>query len=214
MTENLNIALVFAAGLASVLSPCVLPLIPVIVTGSDEDHRLRPLMIVAGLTLTFVAMGVLSSLFGAALGPRMVYANKAAGVIVATVGLLLIFNVNVFEHLSFLSRFAQKSRGRAGGLILGLTLGIVWIPCVGPLLSSVLFMVAAHKQVLAGSFYLIIYSLGFAVPLLVAGYAAQFFRNRFRKIGKFPAIVNFASGLILLAFGAMIFFKGTISFGF
>jgi cytochrome c-type biogenesis protein len=213
MTGNLNVLLVFGAGLASVLSPCVLPVVPIVVTGSESDHRLRPIMIVAGLMVTFIAMGILSSLFGTIIGPRMVYANKAAGAVIALFGLLLIFNVNVFEHLSFLSQFAQKSRGKTGGFLLGLSLGIIWIPCVGPMLSGVLFMVAVHKQVLAGCFYLFIYSLGFAVPLLIAGYAAQFFRNRFRKIGKFPAVVNIASGVILFAFGAIIFFKGTASFG-
>jgi cytochrome c-type biogenesis protein len=213
MTENLNIALVFGAGLASVLSPCVLPVVPVIVTGSHSDHRLRPLMIVAGLAITFVAMGVLSSLFGAAIGPKMAIVNKAAGALVALFGLLLIFNVNLFKHMSFLSQFAQKSRGKAGGFLLGLTLGIIWIPCVGPMLSSVLALVAAKGQVLYGIFFLLIYSLGFAVPLLTAGYAAQFFRNRFRKIGKFPAIINIASGLILVAFGGIIFFNGSLGFG-
>jgi cytochrome c-type biogenesis protein len=214
MTENLNIALVFGAGLASVLSPCVLPVVPIIVTGSDNDHKLRPVMIIAGLTLTFVIMGAVSSLFGTIIGPKMVYMNKAAGILIVLFGFLLIFNVNLFKHLGFLSQFAQKSRGKSGGFILGLTLGIIWIPCVGPMLSSVLALVASHGKVLYGIFFLFIYSLGFAVPMLIAGYAAQFFRNRFRKIGKFPVIINIVSGLILIAFGAAIFFKGTVSFGF
>ena len=214
MTENLNIALVFGAGLASVLSPCVLPVIPIIVTGSHDDHRLRPVMIIAGLTLTFIVMGVLSSLFGTIIGPKMYYVNKAAGGIILLFGLLFIFNVNLFKHLSFLSRFAQKSRGKAGGFVLGLTLGIIWIPCIGPLLSSVLALVASHGKVLYGIFFLLIYSLGFAVPMLIAGYAAQFFRFRFRKIGKFPVIINITSGLILVAFGAGILLKGSFGLGF
>jgi cytochrome c-type biogenesis protein len=214
MTENLNLALVFAAGLASVLSPCVLPVVPIIVTGSDNDHKLRPVMIIAGLTLMFVIMGVVSSLFGTIIGPKMTYVNKAAGILIVLFGLLLIFNVNLFKHLSFFSQFAQKSRGKAGGFMLGLTLGIIWIPCVGPMLSSVLALVASHGKVLYGIFFLFIYSAGFAVPMLIAGYAAQFFRKRFRNIGKFPVMINIASGLILVAFGVVIFFKGTINFGF
>ena len=214
MTEQLNIFLVFGAGLASILSPCVLPVVPIIVTGSANDHRLRPLMIVAGLALAFMGMGVLSSLFGAVIGSKMVLLTKGAGVVITLFGLLLIFNVNLFKHLSFFSRFAQSSRGKAGGFFLGLSLGIIWIPCVGPMLSSVLFMVAAKKEIAAGIFYLFVYSLGFAVPMLIAGYASQFFRNRFRTIGRFPVIVNIASGLILVAFGALIFFKGSFGFGF
>ena len=150
MTENLNLALVFAAGLASVLSPCVLPVVPIIVTGSDNDHQLRPVMIIAGLTLMFVIMGAVSSLFGTIIGPKMAMVNKAAGVLIVLFGLLLIFNVNLFKHLSFLSQFAQKSRGKTGGFILGLTLGIIWIPCVGPMLSSVLFMVTVPNRYFPG----------------------------------------------------------------
>jgi|WetSurMetagenome_2_1015567.scaffolds.fasta_scaffold49698_6 cytochrome c-type biogenesis protein len=214
MTENLNMAMVFAAGLASVLSPCVLPVVPIIVTGSDNDHKLRPVMIIAGLTLMFVIMGAISSLFGTIIGPKMTYVNKAAGILIVLFGILLIFNVNLFKHLSFFSQFAQKSRGKTGGFILGLTLGIIWIPCVGPMLSSVLALVASHGKVLYGILFLFIYSAGFAIPMLIAGYAAQFFRKRFRKIGKFPIMINIGSGLILIAFGAMILFKGAFGFGF
>jgi cytochrome c-type biogenesis protein len=74
--------------------------------------------------------------------------------------------------------------------------------------------VAVKKAILSGVFYLFIYSLGFAIPMLIAGYASHFFRNRFRKIGKFPVIVNIASGLVLVTFGTMILFKGMIGFGF
>ncbi len=57
MIDNLNIALVFGAGLASVLSPCVLPVVPIVVAGTEDDHKLRPVMIVLGLAITFTAMG-------------------------------------------------------------------------------------------------------------------------------------------------------------
>jgi len=214
MTENLNIMLVFAAGLASVLSPCVLPVVPIIVTGSGEDHRLRPVMIVAGLALTFMVMGVLSSLFGFLIGPRMGYVEKAAGAMIALLGLLLVAGVNLFKYAGFLSRFAQKSRGRAGGFLLGLTLGIVWIPCVGPMLSGVLALVATHGRLWTGIGFLAVYSLGFAVPMLIAGYTSQFFRARVRGIGKHPHLVSVASGLALLALGIFIIAHGMVGFVF
>ena len=208
MTENLNIALVFGAGLASVLSPCVLPVVPIIVTGSSNDNKLRPFMIIAGLTLTFVIMGVVSSLFGSLIGPKMVYLKNAAALIIILFGLLLLFNVNLFKYLSFLSQFGGNSRGKIGGFFLGLSLGIIWIPCVGPMLSSVLLMVAERKDIPSGIFLLFIYSLGFALPMLIAAYTSQFFRTRFNKIRKFPVVVNIASGLVLVAFGAFIILRG------
>jgi cytochrome c-type biogenesis protein len=213
MVDNLNIALVFGAGLASVLSPCVLPVVPIIVTGSAQDHRLRPLMVVAGLALTFMAMGVLSSLFGAAIGSKMELVEKIAGALIILFGLLLLFNINLFKHLTVFSRLAGGSRGNLGGFLLGLTLGVIWIPCVGPMLSSVLAIVATQGKVHVGLFLLLVYSLGFAVPMLLAGYASQFFRSRLKGIGKYPTLINIASGLLLVALGGFIVTKGMIGFG-
>jgi cytochrome c-type biogenesis protein len=213
MVDGINVALVFTAGLASVLSPCVLPVLPIVVTGTIDDHKLRPVLIVAGLAVTFILMGVASALFGSLIGSKMYYVEKAAGVFIALFGVLLIFNVNLFKHFSFLSGFAQKSRGRLGGFILGFTLGIIWIPCVGPLLSSVLAVVATKGSVLTGIGLLFVYSAGFAIPMLIAGYGSQFFRKRLRGIGKFPYLVNMVSGLILLVLGMVIVFKGMVGFG-
>lgn len=212
MVDNVNIFLVFTAGLASVLSPCVLPVMPIVITGNSDEHKLRPILLVSGLSLTFILMGVLSSIFGSVIGPKMLYIEKIAGILIAIFGMLLLFNVNLFKHLSFLSQFAQKSKGRFGGFFLGFTLGIIWIPCIGPMLSSVLAMVAAKGQIASGIFLLMIYSIGFSIPMLIAGYASQFFRKRLRSIGKFPQLVNIVSGLILLALGLFITFKGILGF--
>ncbi len=214
MFENLNIALVFAAGFASVLSPCVIPVLPIIVTGNSNDHKWRPLLIVSGLAVTFILMGVLSSLFGAAVGSSMRHIEKVAAVIIALFGVMLILNVNVFKHLSFLSSFAQRSKGRFGGFFLGFTLGIIWIPCVGPMLSSVLAIVATQGKIITGVLLLLVYSIGFAIPMLIAGYASQIFRNRFKRLGKYPFVINLVSGIILLALGIAIFFKGIVAFNF
>ncbi|NLD91858.1 MAG: cytochrome c biogenesis protein CcdA [Fibrobacter sp.] len=214
MFENLNIVLVFAAGFASVLSPCVLPVLPIIVTGNSNDHKWRPVLIVSGLAVTFIIMGVLSSMFGAAVGSSMRHIEKVAAVIIALFGVMLIVNVNMFKHLSFLSSFAQKSKGRFGGFFLGLTLGIIWIPCVGPMLSSVLAIVATQGKIVTGVLLLLVYSIGFAIPMLIAGYASQIFRNRFKRLGKYPFVINLVSGIILLALGIAIFFKGIVAFNF
>jgi cytochrome c-type biogenesis protein len=214
MAEQLNIFLVFLAGLTSVASPCVFPIVPIVVTGGGQDHRFRPIMIVAGLSLTFTTMGILSSLFGSAIGSKMPYVEKVAGALITLFGLLLVANVNLFKQLHFFSRFAEKSRGKWGGFFLGFTLGIIWIPCVGPMLSGVLAMVAVKGAILTGAGLLLVYSLGFAVPMLLAGYASQFFRQKIRKIGTFPYVINAVSGVILIALGLFIVFKGMVGFGF
>jgi cytochrome c-type biogenesis protein len=212
MIDNINIFFVFTAGLMSVLSPCVLPIVPIVVTGNNNEHKWRPMLVVSGLSLTFIILGVLSSLFGSVIGPKMLFIEKIAGILIAIFGILLLFNVNLFKHLSFFSRFAQKSKGRFGGFFLGLTLGIIWIPCVGPMLSSVLALVATEGKMAIGIFMLLIYSAGFSIPLLLAGYASQFFRKRLRSIGKFPYTVNLISGLILIGLGLFIIFRGILGF--
>ncbi|NLG15834.1 MAG: cytochrome c biogenesis protein CcdA [Fibrobacter sp.] len=214
MGENISILLVFAAGLTSVFSPCVLPVIPIVVAGKADDHRLRPILIVAGLATTFILMGVVSSLFGAAIGPKMVYVEKIAGFFIILFGLLFMLNVNLFKYLGFISQFASRSRGNLSGYFLGFTLGIVWIPCVGPMLSSVLATVASDGKLLNGVFLLLIYSAGFAVPMLIAGYASQFFRTHIKAAGKYPRVINVVSGLVLILLGGIITFKGMTFFGF
>jgi len=213
MTDNINVLFLFGAGLISVLSPCVLPVLPIVVTGRAEESRLRPLLIVSGLAFTFIIMGILSSLFGSVIGSKIFYVEKVAAVIIFIFGILLVADVNVFKHLGFLSGFAQNSRGSFGGFLLGSTLGIIWIPCVGPILSSVLAMVASKGQMVTGAAYLLIYSAGFAVPMLIAGYASQFFRKRMSSVGKYPRLISTVSGGILMALGVFIYFKGMIGFG-
>ncbi|NTV52494.1 MAG: cytochrome c biogenesis protein CcdA [Candidatus Firestonebacteria bacterium] len=213
LTENLNLLWVFTAGLTSVFSPCVLPILPILVAGTQREHRARPLLIVAGLTTTFVLMGIVSSLFGALIGPGMYYVEKGAGILIAVFGVLMLFDINWFKHLTFLSGLTSRSEGKFGGLLLGLTLGIVWIPCVGPMLSSVLALVAARGTTGYGAGLLLVYSLGFSLPILLAAYAAHFFRNQVGFFKTHPTGVRIASGILLIVFGLFIFFKGMIAFG-
>ena len=207
------LALTFGAGLASVASPCVLPVVPIVVTGTAEDHRWRPALVVAGIAASFVAMGVVTSLFGAIVGPALPWLEKAVGALVVTFGLLLLLDVNVFKRLVMLQRIRSPGGGRWSGLLLGLSLGLVWIPCVGPMLSSVLATVAAKGTLGTGVVLLVVYSLGFAVPMLAVGYGSQALRQRIRSVAGRPRAVRWASGLLLVAFGAVILRKGMLFAG-
>jgi len=209
----MNILLAIGAGIASVASPCVLPVVPIIVTGTAEDYRHRPLLIVAGLAITFMLMGVVTSLFGSLIAGKMLYVEKAAGVIVFGMGLLILWDVNIFKKLTVFNKLGAGQKGKWSGFILGLTLGLVWIPCIGPLLSGILAMVASQGQLLGGILYLGLYALGFAIPMLLVGYSSQFMLRKIRKIQQHPLIVRVFSGGILILFGGYIFFKGILGFG-
>ena len=207
------LALSFGAGVASVASPCVLPVLPIIVAGPAEEHRSRPALVVLGIAVSFVIMGVLTSLFGAAVGPTIPALEKVVGVLVIAFGLLMLADVNLFKRLSWFQRIQVQGGGRWSGLLLGLSLGLVWIPCVGPMLSSVLAMVAAQGTLLAGVSLLLVYSLGFAVPMLAVGYGSQSLRQRVRLVAAHPGVVRWLSGGLLVAFGALILQKGMLFAG-
>jgi cytochrome c-type biogenesis protein len=205
-----DLPLAFAAGLASVASPCVLPVVPLLVTGTAGEHRARPALVVAGLAASFVAMGLLTSLVGGTVGRVLPALEKGVGMLVIAFGLLVLADVNPFKRLTWLQRLPGPGGGRGSGLLLGLSLGLVWIPCVGPMLSGVLAAVAARGTLGTGLVLLLAYSAGFAVPMLAVGYGSQALRQRVRAVAAHPLAVRWISGALLVAFGGIILEKGML----
>lgn len=202
------------AGVTSIASPCVLPVVPIIVTGTEDDHKFRPLLIVGGLSISFMTMGALTSIFGGAVAGFMPLLEKGAGVMVILFGILMLLGINMFKGLTFFQQLNFTSKGRWSGLLLGLTLGLVWIPCVGPMLSGVLALVATQGKLLSGLVFLGVYSLGFSIPMLLAGYATQTFRQRTRMVIAHPMAIRLVSGLLLIGFGTYILTAGMLAIGF
>jgi cytochrome c-type biogenesis protein len=128
-------------------------------------------------------------------------------------GLLLLADVNVFKRLGWLQAIRAPGGGPWSGLLLGASLGLVWIPCVGPILSGVLATVAARGSVAVGVALLGTYAAGFAVPMLAVGYGSLALRQRVRAIAAHPVAVRWVSGLVLLAFGVLILRKGMLFAG-
>ena len=158
----------FFAGMVSVLSPCILPVIPAVFAYSTEKGKFRPLAIVLGLSISFTSMGIITSIFGAKLTPYLGYLNIFAEILLITMGIALIFDLNIFNFFGNFSFLANSKReGLFGGLLLGLSLGIVWLPCVGKVLGAILTMVAISGKASLWSinafhlFYRIFYSNAF-----------------------------------------------------
>lgn len=208
-----SIVIVIFAGLASVASPCVLPVVPIIVTGTEQDHKYRPVLIVIGLSISFIAMGVATSVFGGAIAGSLPLMEKAAGVIVLLFGVLMLFDINLFKRLTLFSKIGSGSQGRWSGLIMGLSLGLVWIPCVGPMLAGVLTLVATDGRLAVGVFFLACYSLGFAIPMLILGYASQSLRHKIKRVNAHPLAIRLISGGLLIVFGLFILTKGMLALG-
>ena len=209
-----TLLMVTFAGIASIASPCVLPMVPIIVTGTSDDHKYRPLLIVTGLSFSFIMMGVLTSLFAGAVAGVMPMVEKMVGVVVIIFGLSMLFGINVFKKFTFFYKAQQfQSKGKWSGLVLGMTLGIIWIPCVGPMLSGVLALVATQGKLTSGLILLTFYSLGFSIPMLLAGYASQSFRHKIRAVNAHPTAIRLISGLLLIVFGYYILTAGMLAIG-
>ncbi|TAN42714.1 MAG: cytochrome c biogenesis protein CcdA [Nitrospirae bacterium] len=207
-----DIFLAIGAGLASVLSPCVLPVIPVIAAGAEKKDRLRPLLLVTGLAITFMLMGAVSSLFGSLLIGRTRYIEQAGGVVILIMGLMVIFDASIFKRLSRLSNIRVGAEGRFGGLLIGMALGLIWVPCIGPMLSSILAMVGMDGQLSKGIFLLGCYSVGFAIPMLVIAYSSHMLQRRITAMARHEAALRYLTGSILVVFGLYTVIAGNIAF--
>ncbi|AFD01079.1 Cytochrome c biogenesis protein [Methanocella conradii HZ254] len=208
--ETVTFAMALLAGAVSVASPCVLPLLPGVMAYSAEKGRLTPLAIVLGLAASFTAMGVLSSALGSLLMDYIDYIKLISGVLIIVMGLYILSRtvegalLGLWERLP-ISRIAtpcMDSDGLPGGLLLGLSLGILWMPCVGPILASILMIAAQQGAVLYGASLLLAYSLGLAIPMLMAAYSSSVVSARLREASKYSAGIRKAAGIILLLVGA------------
>ncbi|RMF89312.1 MAG: cytochrome c biogenesis protein CcdA, partial [Methanobacteriota archaeon] len=176
-----TLLLAFLAGLVTIATPCVLPILPPMLAGS-VGHRLRPLLIVLGSMITFTLMGGLFSVIGIAAG-----GFGRAMRLFFTILIIGFGAVWVDDDINDLyTRYSSMALGRlmrgrgAGGdesllgaFILGLSLGIVWIPCVGPVLGAVLSFVAIKGNLLYGSLMLMAYSIGLGIPMLAIAYGGK-----------------------------------------
>ncbi len=208
----INVMMAIGAGLASVLSPCVLPVIPIVMAGAERNDRLRPIIVVTGLALSFMAMGAISSLFGMMMIGKTRYIEIAGSIVIVIMGLMVIFDLSIFKRFYKLSNIHVKGEGRIGGLILGMSLGVIWVPCVGPFLSSTLTMVGTSGQLSTGIILLGFYSLGLAIPMLIVGYSSQLLQNKIKGMLKHEKILRYASGGTLVAFGLYTIIAGNMAF--
>ncbi len=192
----------FFAGILSVLSPCVLPLLPIILAYSTGESKLRPIAIITGLTISFTTMGIAAAAFGEYLLPHLNELRILAELIIIFMGLSMLMEKDTLSFLSqYTGRIHTEGKGLFGGLAIGISLGIVWIPCVGPILASILTLVALESDVLYGTTLLFIYSMGFAVPMTIIAYSAKLSGNRLGRLSEFDIELKKVAGIILIVVG-------------
>lgn len=205
--------LAFLAGVVTVATPCVLPILPPLLAGS-VGHRLRPILIVLGSTVTFTLMGGVFSIIGIAAGGLGTALRLFFTVLIIGFGAVWVdsdINDLYTKYSSLLlNRFYKPSapggdESLLGAFILGLSLGIVWIPCVGPILGAVLSIVAIEGNLLTGSLMLFSYSIGLGIPMLAIAYGGKkvgakldWTRQNSETIKKLAGWILIATGLAML----------------
>ena len=218
MSEYPSILLVFAAGILSFLSPCVLPLIPSYLgilggvnLGELPQRRTFVLLVtticfVLGFTAVFIIMSIIMSTTFLLMGGAAVYIRVAAGIVVIILGLNVIFDfISVLNYEKRL-HVTEKRRGLAGAFIAGAAFGAGWTPCIGPVLAGVLFLAGESGKAGIAALYLAVYSLGLGIPFLLAAafldrflVTSAWFRTRLPLIQKISGVLLVIIGVLILS---------------
>lgn len=213
MIETPSVFLVFLAGIATVATPCILPILPPMLAGS-VGHKLRPVLIVAGSALTFTLMGGVFSALGFAAGAaketlRLIFIAVIIGLgaIMFDEDLNQLYTRITSSIMSPISSSIGKDRQSLwGAFVLGMALGIVWIPCVGPILGAVLAYVAYQGEIATGSILLLVYSAGLSLPMLAIAYGGKYAGSRMEWAQRNSIkIRKLAGGVLILTGLAMLF---------
>jgi len=207
----LTLILIFLGGLALNLTPCVYPLIPITMSyfggqsGSRRHRLLMAVLYVLGIAIVNSSLGTLAALSGAMLGGAIAHPVVVIGIAIILVALALsMFGLYEFTLPNFLTNLAGSSRGgMIGAFIMGLTMGIIAAPCIGPFVLGLLTYVASTGNPWLGFFLFFTLSLGLGAPfLLLAFFASQI--DQLPRAGDWMVGVRTLFGLILI--GMAIYF--------
>ena len=231
-SSQVTFGVAFVAGLASFLSPCVLPLVPIYLAqlvgrsvnqsaGDQEEQVERParlntflhaLVFVAGFTLAFISLGATASALGAFLKIHQFLLRQVGGVLLVIIGLHLI---GLFE-LTFLyrqKRFAYRPNrpGYAASFLIGLIFAIGWTPCVGLILGPILVLASNTGTLREGVLMLLTYSLGLGIPFLLLGLGLDRLSKVLKWLKPHAGKIEIGTGIIMIVMGIMIYFNLLLS---
>lgn len=222
---EVTVAGALLAGLLSFLSPCVLPLVPAylsyisgvsvnelrneetLTSGVRRKAMLQAIWFVAGFSLVFIALGASATLIGQWLLGHMNILGKVAGAVIVVFGIHYVGLIRI-PWLMVDARFDTSlvnSRHGIGALILGAAFAFGWTPCVGPILGAILAVAGVQSEMMQGMVLLSAYSLGLAIPFLLAAFATESFLRWSQGFKRHLVIVEKVSGLLLISVGVLIF---------
>lgn len=202
----IEISLSFLEGLALIASPCILPVLPLVLAGSVEGGRRRPFGIIIGFVVSFTLFALLSRQLVMAFHLDLDYIKYVSLTLLLLFGLVLLSETLSLKFSVLTQRFAniggnlsvQVQQGFGSGLLIGMLIGFVWTPCAGPILAAVLVQVIRQESDLNAIFLMVSFAFGAGVPMLVI---ALLGRRMVGKIGFFTrhaTAVRKAFGLIII----------------
>jgi cytochrome c-type biogenesis protein len=206
--------LALLAGVLSVLSPCVLPLLPLVLGAAASEGRFGPAMLAAGMTLSFVAIGMFVALVGFSIGLDQGFFRFLAALMLLAVGAVLVMPV-LQGKLAVAAgpmsgwvdnRFGRfNAGGNAGQFATGVLLGAVWSPCVGPTLGAASLLAAQGENLLQVTATMTFFGIGAALPLLLLGTLSREVLMRWRsRMLATGQTLKTVLGLLLITAGTLI----------
>lgn len=228
--SQISLGIAFIAGLASFLSPCVLPLVPIYlaqlvgqsVFQAVDSRResvphtaptrlttfLHAAIFVFGFTLSFVALGATASTLGSFLRLHLVILRQVGGIIMIIIGLHLTGLLKLpFLYQQKRFTFTPTRAGYPASFLIGIIFAIAWTPCIGPILTSILILAADAPTLQQGVWLLLAYSLGLGVPFLLLGLGLNQISRLLKWLKPHLGKIEIATGVLMMVVGGMIFFN-------
>ncbi|HZJ57355.1 MAG TPA: cytochrome c biogenesis protein CcdA [Clostridia bacterium] len=222
MDNMLFFITVFLQGVASFLSPCVLPLIPAYLTymtGQSIDIMLRDrrahrtlvinsLAFILGFSLVFVLLGIIATSLGRFLQANKDTIRKVSGVLIIFFGLFHTGLIPV-RFLNYERRLNIKSGhpGLLSSFLIGVGFSFGWSPCIGPILTSVYIMASQADTLFIGMMLLVVYAMGLGFPFFLMAAGLKYFWKYIQKLNRHMDKVKIISGVLLVIVGVMIYFN-------
>ena len=204
--QQLLIGTVFLAGLASFLSPCIFPIIPIYfgILAKGGRKILNTFLFIAGLSLTFVSLGFSFGFLG-----NLFFNDNVriiAGIIVIILGIhqLGIIKLNFLERTKVVEVKTEGKSASFEAFFLGLTFSLGWTPCIGPILASVLALSGDEGSALYGASMMLVYILGLATPFVLFSLFSQELLKRTKALNKHLGKFKIIGGLLIIVMGILL----------
>lgn len=212
----LQILLALIAGILTIAAPCILLPLPILLGSSvGQKSKTRPLFITLGFVITFAVLGITLNFLVQNLGLNPNTLRTAAVILLAVFALFMIWPTpfeKLTQHLSGLINRAAKTgqtagTGNWGGFVMGVVIGVIWAPCAGPILGSILTLIAQEANTLKALGLLVAYAIGAGIPMLLIAYGGQAITGKVRFIAQYATRLQQIFGIILLLLATAIYFQ-------